>query len=90
MLPLYVFEARYRRLVADCLETERGFGVVLIARGSEVGGGGKPFAVATEAHIEEAAALADGRWALLVSGRFRVAIDAWLPAVPYPRALGRC
>jgi Lon protease-like protein len=89
VLPLHVFEARYRRLVADCLEQEGGFGVVLIARGSEVGGGDERCAVATEAHIEEAAALDDGRWVLLVAGRVRVAIDAWLPKDPYPRALVR-
>lgn len=36
-LPLHVFEARYRALIADCLASDREFGVVLIARGSEVG-----------------------------------------------------
>ena len=36
-LPLHVFEARYRRLMADCLAGDGSFGVVLIARGPEVG-----------------------------------------------------
>ena len=40
VLPLHVFEPRYQQLVRDCLETdEHEFGVVLIDRGSEVGGG---------------------------------------------------
>ena len=38
-MPLHVFEPRYRELMRDCLEGDRRFGVVLIERGSEVGGG---------------------------------------------------
>ena len=40
-LPLHVFEPRYQELVRDCLDAPDGprFGVVLIARGNEVGGG---------------------------------------------------
>src|SRR5665213_2195919 len=38
-LPLRIFEDRYRHLVADVMTGDRAFGVVLIARGSEVGGG---------------------------------------------------
>ena len=40
MLPLHVFEPRYRRLVQDCVaEASHEFGVALIERGFEVGGG---------------------------------------------------
>ena len=38
-MPLHVFEPRYRALMHDCLAGDRRFGVVLIERGSEVGGG---------------------------------------------------
>ncbi len=38
-LPLHVFEPRYRELVRVCLDGDGTFGVVLIERGSEVGGG---------------------------------------------------
>ena len=38
-LPLQVFEPRYRGLTHDCLAGVPEFGVVLIERGSEVGGG---------------------------------------------------
>ena len=43
VLPLHVFEPRYRRLLADLAakpEHERGFGVVAIREGHEVGEGG--------------------------------------------------
>ena len=86
VLPLHVFEPRYRAMVKHCLEADAGFGVVLIARGSEVGGGDERYSVATEARIEEAAELPDGRWALLATGIRRIAVEDWLPDDPFPRA----
>ena len=50
--PLHVFEERYRRLMADCLAGDGAFGVVLIARGSEVGGGDQRVDVGTVARID--------------------------------------
>ena len=38
-MPLHVFEPRYRELLRDCLAGDARFGIVLIERGSEVGGG---------------------------------------------------
>ena len=85
-LPLHVFEPRYRVLVHDCLHGTPEFGVVLIERGSEVGGGDARFEVGCIARIVEAGELPDGRWALATVGDRRVRIDAWLPDDPYPRA----
>ena len=39
ILPLHVFEDRYRELTEYCLGNQTSFGVVLIERGHEVGGG---------------------------------------------------
>jgi Lon protease-like protein len=86
-LPLHVFEPRYRALVKDCLRNRQEFGVVLIERGHEVGGGDQRFAVGTVAHITEAAELEDGRWVLDTVGTRRVRIETWLPDDPYPLAL---
>jgi hypothetical protein len=87
VLPLHVFEPRYRVLMFDCLRAEREFGVVLIERGVEVGGDDQRFAVATVAHIAEATELPDGRWVVLAVGTRRVDITSWLPDDPYPTAL---
>ena len=38
-LPLRIFEPRYGALVRHCMDTGDPFGVVLISRGREVGGG---------------------------------------------------
>ncbi len=87
LLPLHVFEPRYRSLTRDCLRHGHEFGVVLIERGAEVGGGDTRFGVGTVARIVEAAELPDGRWALLAVGTRRVRVCTWLPDDPYPLAL---
>lgn len=86
-LPLHVFESRYRALVKDCLRNRNEFGVVLIERGHEVGGGDTRFGVGTVAHITESAELPDGRWVLNTLGTRRIRIETWLPDDPYPLAL---
>ncbi len=85
-LPLHVFEPRYRAMVVDCLRDQRPFGVVLIDRGSEVGGGDHRLGVGTIARIEQASPLPDGRWGLLALGTTRIGVDRWLDDDPYPRA----
>ena len=85
-LPLHVFEPRYRALTRDCLAGDREFGVVLIDRGSEVGGGDVRSGVGTVARIVEATELPDGRWALLAIGTRRITVRRWLEDDPYPRA----
>ena len=58
VLPLRIFEPRYAQLVQDCLAmTEPAFGVVLITRGREVGGGDVRGDVGVLAHIAEYAEL---------------------------------
>ena len=85
-LPLHVFEPRYRQLVADALEGEGTFAVVLIERGSEVGGGDVRTDVGTRARIVEAAELGGGRLAIGAIGIERIRVERWLQDDPYPRA----
>jgi Lon protease-like protein len=86
MISLHVFEPRYRALARHCMEGDRRLGVVLIERGSEVGGGDVRFDVATRATIADAVELDDGRWVMVLSGDDRVRVQRWLPDDPYPRA----
>lgn len=86
-LPLHVFEPRYRFMTQDCLAADRCFGVVLIERGSEVGGGDTRVSVGTRATIADARELDDGRWLLGVIGVERVRVVEWLADEPYPRAV---
>ena len=86
VIPLHVFEPRYRAMVRHCLDHDREFGVVLIERGSEVGGGDVRAMVATVANIAEAQELPDGRYALIAVGTRRLTVTAWLADDPYPMA----
>jgi uncharacterized protein len=86
LLPLHVFEPRYRRLVHDCLAGDGEFGVVLIERGSEVGGGDVRTDAGTMARIVRADDTPDGRFAVVALGVRRIRVDGWLDDDPYPRA----
>src|SRR5438477_8255812 len=86
-LPLHIFEPRYRALVKDVLAGDGEFGVVLIERGHEVGGGDARFPVGTVARVVQTAELPDGRWLVDAVGTERFRVTEWLPEDPYPQAL---
>jgi uncharacterized protein len=86
VMPLHVFEPRYRELTETCLNSDGRFGVVLIERGKEVGGGDSRFSVGTVARIVEAARTPDGRYLLATVGGERLRVRRWLDDDPYPRA----
>lgn len=86
VLPLHVFEPRYQALVETCLKGDREFGVVLIERGSEVGGDDVRTDVGTVARIVEAEQMADGRWILAAVGVRRIRVRTWLVDDPHPLA----
>lgn len=87
-LPLHVFEPRYQQLVRDCLESTDGpyFGEVLIARGTEVGGGDLRNDIGTRAEIVAQVQVGEGRIALDCRGRERIRVTEWFPDNPYPLA----
>lgn len=88
LLPLHVFEPRYRAMVHDLLGADGApeFGQVLITRGREVGGGDERVEIGTMAQIVQIEALDDGRYALVALGTRRIRIRRWLDDDPYPRA----
>lgn len=89
-LPLRIFEPRYRALVADLLSSnDPSFGVVLISRGREVGGGEQRCDVGALATITEHRRLALGRYVLRCRMQERIRVENWLPDDPYPRADAR-
>ena len=86
VVPIHVFEPRYRQMTKDCLDGDREFGVVLIERGSEVGGGDIRTDAGTMARIVDAQEFPDGRWGLVAEGTRRIRVSRWLEDDPYPRA----
>ena len=86
-LPLHIFEPRYRALAQRCTRNDEPFGVVMIERGSEVGGGDVRSDVGCLATISQHQELPDGRWVMLATGGQRIRILEWLRDDPYPQAL---
>jgi Lon protease-like protein len=91
LLPLRIFEPRYRQLVTDCLapDAEAGgaFGIVLIDRGSEVGGGDLRRDVAVLARFVRVEEVGDGTISAVAVGGERMRILDWVRDDPYPRAV---
>ncbi len=87
VLPLHVFEPRYRVMMRRVLDGDGEFGVTLIERGHEVGGGDERADVGTLARVVQAEELDDGRWLVIAVGVRRVRVVEWLPDDPHPRAV---
>ena len=86
VLPLHLFEPRYRELARVCTTGRPEFGVVLIERGSEVGGGEVRRDVGCVARVVDATELPDGRWVMTTVGTERIRVERWLDDDPFPRA----
>ena len=85
-LPLRIFEERYLKLLGDLLGEETPeFGVVLIARGPEVGGGEKRMDIGTIASVTNIGTT-EQFYGLESIGSKRFRVNAWLPDDPYPLA----
>jgi uncharacterized protein len=85
-LRLRIFEERYLIMLAELLKSENArFGVVLIERGLEVGGGEQRFGVGTIAEITQLGAQ-EGFVGLVAQGAQRFEVSQWLPDAPHPRA----
>lgn len=88
LLPLQVFENRYRVLLFDLREADPAeFVVVLIERGSEVGGGDVRAGVGCVAQVLQTRDVGEGRTLVAVAGTRRVRVVDWLDEDPYPRAM---
>jgi Lon protease-like protein len=86
-LSLRIFERRYTVLVGDLMHSgDPRFGVVLIARGREVGGGEQRNDIGAMAAITDCTELGGGRYALRCLTGERIRVSQWLPDDPYPRA----
>lgn len=87
LLPLRIFEPRYVALLRHCLQQESPeFGVVLIERGFEVGGGEQRTVIGTVAGILEALPRPTGDFGVISYGRRRIRVLEWLPDDPHPWA----
>lgn len=96
VLPLHIFEERYRRLIGDLLEDPahgptgepRRFGVVAIKLGHEVGDGAarELETVGCTAEIQAVTSHEDGRYDVVTAGDRRFRIDGIDRSRPYLQA----
>jgi Lon protease-like protein len=86
-VPLRVFEPRYVEMMGAVLAGDREFGVVLISRGWEVGGGDERVGIGTIASIADSVELGEEQLAVVGIGTIRFRVDRWLPDDPYPVAM---
>lgn len=86
-LPLRIFEPRYLKLLGDLMGSENPeFGVVLIERGDEVGGGEKRMTLGTIAAVINIGTTQEF-YGLESLGTQRFRVTSWLPDDPYPLAV---
>ncbi len=77
ILPLHIFETRYRRMLADCLDSGEPFGLVFARED------GSPHRIGTAAHIVRVEGLPDGRSNIVVIGQERFSIEGLRFHQPY-------
>ncbi len=86
MLPLHIFEPRYRAMVADALAGDRTIGMAMLYPGWEAAGEGQDpriYPVGGGGEIIESEELEDGRYNILLEGRFRYRVLEETPSGPY-------
>ena len=88
LLPLHVFEARYRAMTADLLAGSRQLSVVMMTASEPLDEHGHPpiAKVAGIGEVIEHETLADGRYNILVQGKARVRLEELPFRAPYRRA----
>jgi len=86
ILPLYIFEERYRRMLTDVLAGDRLFIVARRNRASERPGADEPVpeSVATVGVVRASHKNGDGTSNLVLQGVARVSIDGFVRHTPYP------
>lgn len=87
LLPLHIFEPRYRALVADALAGDRTIGMALLKPGWELRGENPPiYPVGGAGTIADSEELPDGRFNIVLEGTFRFRIVAEAAAERYRSA----
>ena len=85
VLPLHIFEPRYRAMTAAALETDRIIGMVLLRPGWEEDYEGRPavYEIGCAGLITHAERLADGRYNIVLQGLEKFRIEREEQTLPY-------
>jgi len=84
VLPLHIFEERYKRMVSDCLQGDRLLGLFLLQQGwDEEGSTPTPYDVGGMGRITRAVRYPNGSMDIILSGLARVHVLRYVQQKPY-------
>jgi Lon protease-like protein len=84
LLPLYIFEPRYKQMLADCLDGDRMFAVALLRKGWEKEGNNPtPHPIAGVGMIRTCVVRPNGSANLILEGVARVRVTEYVKLRPY-------
>jgi Lon protease-like protein len=84
VVPLHIFEERYKRMVNDCLQGNRLLGLFLLQPGWDAEGAvPTPYKVGGMGRITRAARYPNGTFDILLSGLARVHVQRYIQQRPY-------
>jgi uncharacterized protein len=85
LLPLHIFEPRYRQMLADALAGDRLIGMVLLQRGSDATGEDRPpiYPIGCAGVVTHVEPLPDGRSNIVLRGLMKFRVTAEDGAKPY-------
>ena len=75
ILPLQIFEQRYLTLIKDCMKQQKGFVVVSISEGKEVGSTPQIYCVGCYVEIIDWQALENGLLGISIQAKYRVRLS---------------
>src|SRR6266581_4222027 len=86
VVPLHIFEERYKLMINTCVERDEAFGLVLLRGGAAEENEGSIHRVGVTARIVQVERLEDGRMNILIEGEDRFRIYRFTQQTPYWKA----
>jgi uncharacterized protein len=83
VLPLHIFEPRYKVMISECVRENKPFGVILIKEGPEVGGNAMTYGFGTSAYVTQVEQLKDDRMNIQTVGYQRFKLHSLQAGRPF-------
>lgn len=83
VIPLRIFEDRYKKMLLDSLKTDSKIGIALIKDGDEVGGLAETYEIGTVAEIKSSEKTDSEEYYLIMEGIDKFAIHEIITTTPY-------
>ena len=84
ILPLHIFEERYRTMIHECLQEDSEFGIILAKGGHVIG---DSYSIGTAVKIIDSDIMEDGRMNIMTVGQYRFEVQEITCQTPYLEAL---